>query len=71
MALSQTDLDALDTAIASAELEVEIEGRRVKYRSTNELLRARQHVSDVIERSTGSATQRASYSFTFTTQRGG
>ena len=48
MALSQTDLDALDTAIASAELEVEIEGRRVKYRSTNELLRARQHVSDVI-----------------------
>ena len=30
MALSQTDLDALDTAIASAEPEVEIEGRRVK-----------------------------------------
>lgn len=71
MALSQTDLDALDTAIASAELEVEIEGRRVKYRSTNELLRAREHVRQVVAGSTGSATQRASYSYTFTTQRGG
>ncbi len=71
MALSQTDLDALDTAIASAELEVEIEGRRVKYRSTNELLRAREHVRQVVAGATGSATQRAAYGYTFTTQRGG
>ncbi|HMY99421.1 MAG TPA: hypothetical protein PLU79_07175 [Burkholderiaceae bacterium] len=71
MALSQTDLDALDTAIASAELEVEIEGRRVKYRSTNELLRAREHVRQVVAGAASGATQRASYSFNFTTQRGG
>lgn len=69
MALTQTDLDNLDTAIASSELEVEIEGRRVKYRSTTELLRARAHVSEVVQAAT--RQQRATFRPTFTTQRGG
>lgn len=69
MALTQTDLDALDSAIASSELEVQLEGRRVRYRSTEELLKARAHVASVLA---GDATprQRASYGFTFTTMRG-
>lgn len=69
MALTQTDLANLDAAIASAELEVEIEGRRVKYRSTAELLKARVHVATVLE--TTGRTQRSSFRFNFTTQRGG
>lgn len=68
MALSQTDLDALDTAIASSELEVQLEGRRVKYRSTDELLKARAYVAGVVN---GGGQQRSSYSFNFTTLRGG
>lgn len=70
MALTQTDLDALDTAIASSELEVEIEGRRVRYRSTAELLTARKHVAEVIAQS-GTSAQRATFRFNMTTQRGG
>jgi hypothetical protein len=45
MALTQTDLDALDSAIATGELTVEFNGRRVTYRSVPELLQARAHVA--------------------------
>ena len=70
MALTQTDLDALDAAIATSELEVEVAGRRVRYRSTAELLQARQHVAAVI--ATATTTQRTgSYRFNLTTSRGG
>lgn len=69
MALTQTDLDALDAAIASSELEVEINGRRVKYRSTGELVRARAHVDQVL-RNSGTTTQRASLRYNFVGQRG-
>jgi hypothetical protein len=68
MALTQTDLAALDAAIACAELEVQIEGRRVRYRSTDELLKARAHVAEVVQATT--RTQRSSFRFNFTTQRG-
>ena len=44
-ALTQTDLDALDQAIATGELTVEMNGRRVTYRSVPELLQARSHVA--------------------------
>lgn len=68
MALTQTDLDALDAAIASSELEVRLEGRAVKYRSTDELLKARAHVASVL---TAATTQRrASFGYQFTTLRG-
>jgi hypothetical protein len=69
MALTQTDLDALDSAIASSELEVQLEGRRVRYRSTDELLKARAHVAAVLAGATTPRT-RASYGFDFTTLRG-
>jgi len=68
MALSQNDLDALDLAIASSELEVEVDGRKVRYRSINELMTARNHVATVIAR--GAGTRRAVYHFKFTTTRG-
>jgi len=71
MALSQTDLDALDTAIASGALTVELEGRRVTYRSIAELKEARKHVAEQIEQQSSSRTQRATFRFTFGTQRGG
>lgn len=72
MALSQTDLDALDTAIAASELEVELEGRRVRYRSIDELLKARAHVAGVIAGpAPGTLRTRTSYRFNFATSRGG
>lgn len=67
MALTQSDLDALDTAIASSELEVEIEGRRVRYRSTDDLMRARAHVATMLQ--SGSRPKRLTFRPTFTTQR--
>ena len=73
MALTQTDLDNLDAAIAAAELEVQLEGRRVRYRSTEELLLARKHVADVLSSQGGSAgagARRSAYRFNLTPQRG-
>lgn len=69
MALTQTDLDNLDTAIASSELEVEIEGRRVKYRSTADLLAARAHVASVLH-SAARPTRTGGFRYRFTTSRG-
>lgn len=67
MALTQNDLDALDRAIATSELEVEMDGRRVKYRSTADLLTAREHVAGVIK---STAPRRTVFRFNFTTSRG-
>lgn len=67
MALTQTDLNNLDAAIATSELEVEIDGKRVKYRSTSELLAARRHVASVLS---AQSTNRSAYRFRFTTGRG-
>lgn len=57
MALTQADLDRLDTAIASSELEVEIDGQRVRYRDTDKLLMARAHVASVLSRQGPQAAQ--------------
>lgn len=67
MPLTQTDLDNLDSAIARSELEVELEGRRVRYRSTNELIAARQHVAAVLA---GASSSRRVFQFRQTTSRG-
>lgn len=69
MALSQSDLDALDQAILNTELEVQVNGRRVKYRSTAELVEARAHVASVLamQRRGGNTGVRR---FNFTTSRG-
>jgi hypothetical protein len=53
MALTQTDLDALDKAIAGAELTVSVDGKSVTYRSMNELMRARTYVAGVIASAVG------------------
>ncbi len=62
MALTQTDLDNLDAAIASAELTVKVDGKEVTYRSVLELKRAREHVAGVI--AAGSGTRRGVFYFT-------
>lgn len=67
MALTQSDLDSLDLAIASSELEVRLEGRLVKYRSTDELIKARAYVAGLLNATT--RQQRVSYRYDFTTQR--
>ena len=41
MAFTQTQLDAVETAIASGELKVMFDGREVVYRSVAELIDAR------------------------------
>lgn len=40
MALTQTDVDNLESALASGELTVEYDGRRVTFRSVAELVQA-------------------------------
>lgn len=69
MALSQTDLDALDAAIATGELKVEFNGRVVIYRSIGELRQARAHVADIIGKQ-GATKPRSALRVTFTTHRG-
>lgn len=54
MAISQTDLDNIDAAIASGELSVEVNGRKITYRSIGELLKARNHVAQTIAIQVGS-----------------
>lgn len=67
MALTQSDLDSLDLAIASSELEVRLEGRLVKYRSTDELIKARAYVAGLVN--AGARSQRVSFHYDFKTQR--
>ena len=72
MALTQTDLDNLDAAIASSELEVQVDGKLVKYRSTSELLKARNHVQQVLASTgaDGGGVKRArAFKYSFATGR--
>ena len=66
MPLTQVDLDRLDQAIASQELEVQLDGRRVRYRDMSELLLARQHVAAQLATGGRGGTRR----YTFATLRG-
>lgn len=68
MAFTLTDLDAIDTAIASGELTVTHNGRTVTYRSMDDLLKARQRIEDVLKRAAGRT--RGSFRYTFQTGRG-
>jgi hypothetical protein len=69
MALSQTDLDNLDSAIATSELRVEFDGRMVVFRSIPELIEARAHVARVLAAATRPA-RTGGFRFKFTTSRG-
>ena len=68
MALTSQDIDNLDAAIATGELEVEVNGRRVKYRSISELKAAREHVASVLQQGAGT-TRRGVYRVNFSTSR--
>jgi hypothetical protein len=69
MALTKTDLDALDQAIASGTLEVEFEGRRQKFQTTDALIKARDHVARIVNQASTAAGPRL-FGFRFTTSRG-
>lgn len=62
MAFTQTQLDAIESAIASGELKVVFDGREVMYRSVDDLIKARNLVKSALEAS-GSAPKatRTSY----------
>lgn len=69
MALTQTDLDALDLAIARGTLSVEFDGRKHVYQSTTEMIKARDHVARIVNG--GSQNRGPSvFRFSFTTSRG-
>jgi hypothetical protein len=68
VAFTQTDLDAIDAAIASGELTVSHNGRTVTYRSMDDLLKARKRIEDVLNRAAGNC--RGSYRYSFQTGRG-
>ena len=68
MAFTQTDLDNLDAAIASSELEVTLEGRHVKFDSIDALLKRRAFISGQL--AGGAGQSRGSFRFNFTTARG-
>lgn len=68
MAVTQTDIDALDSAIAKSELRVEIEGRSVTYRDIDQLIAARKHLAGVVAGST--SPQRRVFQYRMTTARG-
>lgn len=72
MPFTSTDLANVDAAIASGELAVEVNGKRITYRSVPELLDARAAIlSEIATAGTASAgTRRGAYRVNFTTARG-
>jgi hypothetical protein len=75
MAFTQTDLDSLDAAISYGELAVEVNGRKVVYRSVDDLIKARALVmSDISAASaaaaSGGGSRVGSFRVTFATHRG-
>lgn len=73
MAFTQTDLDAVNAAVASGELKIEVAGRMVMYRSIDELIKARDIIqAELAATATAntSSVRRGSYSVRFSTARG-
>ena len=72
MAFTQTDLDNINAAIAFGELSVEVNGRKVVYRSIDDLIKARAIVTADLGSAAASATapRRGSFRVTFATHRG-
>lgn len=52
MAYTQADLDRIEAAIASEELEVEVDGVRTRYQSIDQLLKAREFIASQIQLAT-------------------
>lgn len=73
MAFTQTDLDAVNAAVASGELKIEVAGRMVMYRTIDELIKARDIISAELAATataSTSAVRRGSYAVRFSTSRG-
>jgi hypothetical protein len=73
MAHTQADLDAVKAAIASGEQSVEVAGRKVVYRSIEDLRKARDDITAELAADAGastSAVRRGSYQVRFSTGRG-
>ncbi|MCB1902328.1 MAG: hypothetical protein KDH16_23775 [Rhodocyclaceae bacterium] len=71
MAYTSTDLQRLDAAIAGGTLSIELAGRRVVYRSMDELLKARAHVAaELAAAANAGAANGATRHFAFKTLRG-
>lgn len=64
MPWTQTQLDAVERAIASGELTVRFGDRTVTYRSMEELLQARAVIKDALAAEAGTATDRFSFAQT-------
>lgn len=67
MAYTQTDLDAIDAAIASGELRVQIDNRDVTYRSIDDLKKARSFIASQMASAAGTSAR--AYKYNFATQR--
>jgi len=73
MAFSQTDLDNIQAAIAIGELSVEVNGRKVVYRSMPDLIAAETRIRTALAEasdSTGTTPRRGAFRVTFATHRG-
>ena len=59
MAFTQDDVDAINDAIATGEMEVEFaDGKRVRYRSIADLVRAKTHIETRISTDAGRRPRR-------------
>lgn len=72
MAFTQTDLDNINAAIATGEMSVEVNGRKVVYRSMSDLLKARTTIASDLSGAQAivNGARRGSYRVTFATHRG-
>jgi hypothetical protein len=70
MPFTPSDLANVDAAIAGGELSVEVNGKRVTYRSLSELQQARRMILEDIQQAGGQTARRGAYRFTFGTHRG-
>lgn len=61
MAFTQTQLDALENAIASGTLEVRTGDKSVRYHSLDELVKARDLIRDQLTASSALTKSRASF----------
>lgn len=61
MALSQADVDALESAIASGELRVSYDGRDVTFRSVAEIKEALAYVKGAIAEASATPPARVTY----------
>lgn len=68
MPVSQQDIDALNTAIAGGEKQVVLDGQSVTYRSTDELIKARNDLQTQLNR--GSQVQRPKRIYNYYAGRG-